>query len=68
MMQEYVTMVDATGNASLLASGFLPSIVCPGPMNTNQTYASFSEPLKYAFVIMDRFHFHSDLFTRILQV
>lgn len=42
MMQEYVTMVDASGNASLLASGFLPSIVCPGPMNTNQTYASFT--------------------------
>ncbi|KAG1750086.1 hypothetical protein EDB19DRAFT_1904339 [Suillus lakei] len=40
--QEYVTVVDASGNASLSGSGFLPSIVCPGPMNTNQTYTSFT--------------------------
>ncbi|KAG2140233.1 uncharacterized protein EDB93DRAFT_1297499 [Suillus bovinus] len=40
--QEYVTMVDASGNASLSGSGFLPSVVCPGPMNLNQTYTSFT--------------------------
>jgi hypothetical protein len=39
--QEYVTMVDASGNASLLGSGFLPSVVCPAPANFNQTYTSF---------------------------
>ncbi|KAG2031061.1 hypothetical protein BDR03DRAFT_139686 [Suillus americanus] len=39
---EYVTMVDASGNTSSSGSGFLPSIVCPGPMNINQTYASFA--------------------------
>ncbi|KAG1733800.1 hypothetical protein EDB19DRAFT_2041090 [Suillus lakei] len=42
MTQEYVTMVDASGNASLSGSGFLPSVVCPGPMNMNQTYTSFT--------------------------
>ncbi|KAG1744814.1 hypothetical protein EDB19DRAFT_2037838 [Suillus lakei] len=40
--QEYVTMVDASGNASLSGSGFLPTIVCPGPLNMNQTYTSFT--------------------------
>ncbi|KAG0694961.1 hypothetical protein DFH29DRAFT_1072661 [Suillus ampliporus] len=41
--QEYVTMVDASGNASLSGSGFLPSIVCPGlSLNLNQTYTSFT--------------------------
>ncbi|KAG1808036.1 uncharacterized protein BJ212DRAFT_1303221 [Suillus subaureus] len=39
---EYVTMVDANGNTSSSGSGFLPSIVCPGPMNMNQTYTSFA--------------------------
>ncbi|KAG2747657.1 hypothetical protein P692DRAFT_20875478 [Suillus brevipes Sb2] len=34
---EYVTMVDASGNGSSSGSGFLPSIICPGP---NQTYTS----------------------------
>ncbi|KAG1854126.1 hypothetical protein C8R48DRAFT_776917 [Suillus tomentosus] len=42
MTQDYVTRVDASGNASLLGSGFLPSVVCPGPMNLNQTYTSFT--------------------------
>jgi hypothetical protein len=40
--QEYVTMVDGNGNASLSASGFLPSLVCMGPMNVNQPYPSFT--------------------------
>ncbi|KAG1869410.1 hypothetical protein DFJ58DRAFT_742488 [Suillus subalutaceus] len=40
--QEYVTKVDANGNASLSGSGFLPSVVCPGPMNLTQTYTSFT--------------------------
>ncbi|KAG2363874.1 hypothetical protein BDR07DRAFT_1331425 [Suillus spraguei] len=40
--QEYVTMVDASGNASLLGSGFLPSVVCLGPMNVTQTDANFT--------------------------
>ncbi|KAG2102607.1 hypothetical protein BD769DRAFT_176283 [Suillus cothurnatus] len=39
---EYVTMVDANGNTSSSGSGFLPSIVCPGPMNMNQTYTTFT--------------------------
>ncbi|KAG2031078.1 hypothetical protein BDR03DRAFT_1016458 [Suillus americanus] len=39
---EYVTMVDANGNASSSGSGFLPSIVCPEPMNMNQTYTNFT--------------------------
>ncbi|KAG2126216.1 hypothetical protein DEU56DRAFT_822902 [Suillus clintonianus] len=39
---EYVTMVDANGNASSSGSGFLPSIVCPGPMNMNQTHTNFT--------------------------
>ncbi|KAG1808045.1 uncharacterized protein BJ212DRAFT_718215 [Suillus subaureus] len=34
-------MVDASGNASLSGSGFLPSVVCPGPANFNQTFTSF---------------------------
>ncbi|KAG2114185.1 uncharacterized protein F5147DRAFT_770176 [Suillus discolor] len=40
--QDYVTRVDASENASLLGSGFLPSVVCPGPTNLNQTYTSFT--------------------------
>lgn len=40
--QEYVTMVDGSGNSSPSGSGFLPSVVCPGPMNINQTYTSFT--------------------------
>ncbi|KAG2352366.1 hypothetical protein BDR07DRAFT_1466386 [Suillus spraguei] len=39
--QNYVTMVNASGDASP-SSGFLPSIVCPGPMNLSQTYTSFA--------------------------
>ncbi|KAG1738295.1 hypothetical protein EDD22DRAFT_852087 [Suillus occidentalis] len=39
--QEYVTMVDASGNGSSSGSGFLPSVICPGPMTINQTYTSF---------------------------
>ncbi|KAG1869366.1 hypothetical protein DFJ58DRAFT_61626 [Suillus subalutaceus] len=39
---EYVTMVDANGNTSSSGSGFLPSIVCPGPVDMNQTYTSFA--------------------------
>ncbi|KAG1807978.1 uncharacterized protein BJ212DRAFT_714900 [Suillus subaureus] len=42
MAQQYVTLVDASGNASLSGSGFLPSVVCPGPMNMNQTYSSLT--------------------------
>ncbi|KAG0702649.1 hypothetical protein DFH29DRAFT_492250 [Suillus ampliporus] len=40
--QQYVTMVDADGTSSPLGSGFLPSIVCPGPTSMNHTYASFA--------------------------
>ncbi|KAG1869375.1 hypothetical protein DFJ58DRAFT_723223 [Suillus subalutaceus] len=39
---EYVTMVDANGNTSSSGSGFLPSVVCPEPMNMNQTYTNFT--------------------------
>ncbi|KAG1873199.1 hypothetical protein F4604DRAFT_778761 [Suillus subluteus] len=39
---EYVTMVDASGNTSSSGSGFLPSVVCPGSTNMNQTYTSFA--------------------------
>ncbi|KAG1813451.1 hypothetical protein EV424DRAFT_1349034 [Suillus variegatus] len=39
---EYLTMVDANGNASLSGNGFLPSVVCLGPTDTNQTYTSFT--------------------------
>ncbi|KAG1733798.1 hypothetical protein EDB19DRAFT_1190197 [Suillus lakei] len=39
---EYVTMVDASGNVNSSGSGFLPSVVCPGPMNMNQTYTNFT--------------------------
>ncbi|KAG1744551.1 uncharacterized protein EDB91DRAFT_189485 [Suillus paluster] len=39
--QQYVTMVDASGNASLSGSGFLPSVVCLEPsMNTSFTILS----------------------------
>jgi len=41
-------MVDASGNTSSSGSGFLPSIVCQGPMNMNQTYTNFGKPLRYA--------------------
>ncbi|KAG1807991.1 uncharacterized protein BJ212DRAFT_1485270 [Suillus subaureus] len=39
---EYVTMVDANGNTSSSGSGFLPSVVCQGPTNMNQTYTNFT--------------------------
>ncbi|KAG2126571.1 uncharacterized protein EDB93DRAFT_1332802 [Suillus bovinus] len=39
---EYVTMVDANGNMSSSGSGFLPSVVCLGPIDVNQTYTSFT--------------------------
>ncbi|KAG1848809.1 hypothetical protein C8R48DRAFT_614514 [Suillus tomentosus] len=39
---EYLTIVDANGNASLSGNGFLPSVVCLGPTDTNQTYTSFT--------------------------
>ncbi|KIK38730.1 hypothetical protein CY34DRAFT_90468 [Suillus luteus UH-Slu-Lm8-n1] len=39
--QEYVTILDASGNGSSSGSGFLPSVICPGPMTINQTYTSF---------------------------
>ncbi|KAG2052531.1 hypothetical protein BDR06DRAFT_887538 [Suillus hirtellus] len=39
---EYLTIVDANGNASLSGNGFLPSVVCLGSMDTNQTYTSFT--------------------------
>jgi hypothetical protein len=39
---QYVTMVDVNGNMSSSGSGFLPSIVCQGPMNMNQTYTNFT--------------------------
>ncbi|KAG2035530.1 hypothetical protein BDR03DRAFT_1093153 [Suillus americanus] len=42
MAQQYVTLVDASGNASVSGSGFLPSVVCPGPTDMNQTYTSFT--------------------------
>lgn len=40
--QEYVTMVDASGNPSVSGTGFLPSVVCPGPTDLTQTYTSFT--------------------------
>ncbi|KAG2105528.1 uncharacterized protein F5147DRAFT_702745 [Suillus discolor] len=39
---EYVTMVDANGNGNLSGNGFLPSVVCPGSTDVNQTYTSFT--------------------------
>ncbi|KAG2065869.1 hypothetical protein BDR04DRAFT_1160970 [Suillus decipiens] len=39
---EYVTMVDANGNTSSSGSGFLPSVVCLGPTDVNQSYENFS--------------------------
>ncbi|KAG2366433.1 hypothetical protein BDR07DRAFT_1274498 [Suillus spraguei] len=39
---EYVTMVDANGNTSSSGSGFLPSVVCLGPMDVSQSYENFS--------------------------
>ncbi|KAG1808042.1 uncharacterized protein BJ212DRAFT_718360 [Suillus subaureus] len=39
---QYVTMVDANGNTNSSGSGFLPSVVCQGPMNVNQTYTNFT--------------------------
>ncbi|KAG2121771.1 hypothetical protein BD769DRAFT_984557 [Suillus cothurnatus] len=39
---EYVTTVDANGNTSSSGSGFLPSVVCQGPMNMNQSYTNFT--------------------------
>ncbi|KAG0702650.1 hypothetical protein DFH29DRAFT_1079402 [Suillus ampliporus] len=40
--QQYVTVVNADGTSSPSGSGFLPSIVCPGLTNMNQTYTSFA--------------------------
>ncbi|KIK38652.1 hypothetical protein CY34DRAFT_90596 [Suillus luteus UH-Slu-Lm8-n1] len=40
--QEYVTIADASGNVNPTANGFLPSIVCPWPMNINQSYTSLA--------------------------
>ncbi|KAG2065363.1 hypothetical protein BDR04DRAFT_1108618 [Suillus decipiens] len=40
--QQYVTMVDASGNP-IQSSGFLPSVVCPGPMNMSQTSPNTSQ-------------------------
>ncbi|KAG1813447.1 hypothetical protein EV424DRAFT_1565379 [Suillus variegatus] len=39
---EYVTLVDANGSGNLPGNGFLPSVVCPGSTNMNQTYTSFT--------------------------
>ncbi|KAG2052530.1 hypothetical protein BDR06DRAFT_957529 [Suillus hirtellus] len=39
---EYLTMVDANGSGNLSGNGFLPSVVCLGPTNTNQNYSSFT--------------------------
>jgi hypothetical protein len=64
--QEYVTVVNASGDADQSDSGFLPCLVCPGPSGLNQSYTSFSEPLNYVFVVIDRFFSYSDSFTRIL--
>lgn len=41
VVQEYVVMNDGSGNRSSSGSGFLPSVVCPGPRTINQTYTSF---------------------------
>ncbi|KAG1890457.1 uncharacterized protein F5891DRAFT_987109 [Suillus fuscotomentosus] len=38
---EYVTLVDANGSGNLPGNGFLPSVVCPGLTDMNQTYTSF---------------------------
>ncbi|KAG2355963.1 hypothetical protein BDR07DRAFT_1464288 [Suillus spraguei] len=40
--QEYVTAVDASGDVGSLGSGFLPSVVCPGPLDLNQTLTNFT--------------------------
>ncbi|KAG2062629.1 hypothetical protein BDR04DRAFT_49481, partial [Suillus decipiens] len=51
--QAFVTMADASGNMNQ-SSGFLPSVVCPGPTNLGQTYTSFTILLqgfnKYQFL------------------
>ncbi|KAG2052532.1 hypothetical protein BDR06DRAFT_957546 [Suillus hirtellus] len=39
---EYVTIVDADGNGNSSGNGFLPSVVCLGPTDTNQAYTSFT--------------------------
>lgn len=52
-MQEYVTVVNASGYADQSDSGFLPCLVCPGPLDLNQSYTSLGEPLKYAFVVIN---------------
>ncbi|KAG1815344.1 hypothetical protein EV424DRAFT_1645477 [Suillus variegatus] len=41
-MQEYVTVVNASGYADQLDSGFLPCLVCPGPSDLNQSYTSLT--------------------------
>ncbi|KAG1815343.1 hypothetical protein EV424DRAFT_1107063 [Suillus variegatus] len=40
--QEYVTVVNASGYADPLDSGFLPCLVCPGPLDLNQSYTSLT--------------------------
>jgi hypothetical protein len=67
-------MLNASGDMAS-SSGFLPSVVCPGPTamtqtsaNLSQTPTSFSEPLNYVFVVVDRFCSYSNSFTGILQV
>ncbi|KAG1785262.1 uncharacterized protein HD556DRAFT_1423453 [Suillus plorans] len=41
-IQEYVTVVNASGYADPLDSGFLPCLVCPGPLDLNQSYTSLT--------------------------
>ncbi|KAG2065367.1 hypothetical protein BDR04DRAFT_1145421 [Suillus decipiens] len=41
-MQNYVTVVDTSGNLTQ-SSGFLPSVVCPGPTTMTQTSVNLSQ-------------------------
>ncbi|KAG2137855.1 uncharacterized protein EDB93DRAFT_1090990 [Suillus bovinus] len=47
---EYVTMVDANGNMSSSGSGFLPSVVCLGPIDVNQIHFYTQGFYKYNFL------------------
>ncbi|KAG2355010.1 hypothetical protein BDR07DRAFT_1493739 [Suillus spraguei] len=67
MMQEYVTMVDAFGNASS-SSGFLPSVVCPGPVNMSQTSTNLSQTHTSFTIISQGFNKYSFLNASVCEV
>ncbi|KAF8835841.1 hypothetical protein BDN67DRAFT_1072221 [Paxillus ammoniavirescens] len=39
--QQYVTWANASGQPDLAGTGFLPSVVCPGHLNTSEVYSKF---------------------------